>query len=299
VDCNGGVNSVDSLKILRKVAGLSVQQNEPCKDIGVAAAPRERSESHAGGMDAMNIDMDPTGNTASVVDPPPSNGHAEVLGSVQNCARVNENNTLDADEDAEDTLTIDVTAVNVPASDKMIGFAFSFEFPSGSIEVASEEQTFLLYAQAGSSLFGGLSDSLPDSASPWVATGTDGGPNPGSSESGSGVMDRLEINTFGGSVPGVFPLTLTGNAHVNTAGVGKVPDVTNNAQVAVDQACPGGPTATATTTPTPTVTPPSGAKQGDINCDGSITAVDALFVLRYVAQMAVNLPGGCPAIGSG
>ena len=58
-------------------------------------------------------------------------------------------------------------------------------------------------------------------------------------------------------------------------------------------------TATPTPTPTPTVTPPGGAKQGDINCDGSITAVDALFILRYVAQMAVNLPGGCPAIGSG
>jgi len=34
VDCNGVVNSVDSLKILRHAAGLSVSQTEPCPDIG-------------------------------------------------------------------------------------------------------------------------------------------------------------------------------------------------------------------------------------------------------------------------
>ncbi len=34
VDCDYDVDSVDALKILRYVAGLSVQQNEPCPDIG-------------------------------------------------------------------------------------------------------------------------------------------------------------------------------------------------------------------------------------------------------------------------
>jgi hypothetical protein len=34
VDCSITVNSVDSLKILRYVAGLSVAQNEPCADLG-------------------------------------------------------------------------------------------------------------------------------------------------------------------------------------------------------------------------------------------------------------------------
>jgi hypothetical protein len=34
VDCGTGVNSVDSLKILRFGAGLSVTQAEPCPDIG-------------------------------------------------------------------------------------------------------------------------------------------------------------------------------------------------------------------------------------------------------------------------
>ena len=38
VDCSNLVNSVDSLKILRFVAGLSVSQNEPCTDVGGAIA---------------------------------------------------------------------------------------------------------------------------------------------------------------------------------------------------------------------------------------------------------------------
>ena len=37
---------------------------------------------------------------------------------------------------------------------------------------------------------------------------------------------------------------------------------------------------------------------GDINCDGVINSVDALFILRFVAQLPVDLPAGCPAIGA-
>ena len=33
-DCNQAINSVDSLKILRYAAGLSVVQSDPCKDVG-------------------------------------------------------------------------------------------------------------------------------------------------------------------------------------------------------------------------------------------------------------------------
>ena len=37
---------------------------------------------------------------------------------------------------------------------------------------------------------------------------------------------------------------------------------------------------------------------GDADCDGDIDAVDALFILRHVAGLPVSLPQGCPAIGS-
>src|SRR5574342_616053 len=67
--------------------------------------------------DAMSIDMDITGNTATA------------LGTRESCARINENNTMDADETAVDTLTVDVTAVNIPASNPAIGFAYELNFP--------------------------------------------------------------------------------------------------------------------------------------------------------------------------
>jgi hypothetical protein len=35
VDCDGSVNSIDALKVLRATAALSVSQSEPCLDIGL------------------------------------------------------------------------------------------------------------------------------------------------------------------------------------------------------------------------------------------------------------------------
>jgi hypothetical protein len=37
---------------------------------------------------------------------------------------------------------------------------------------------------------------------------------------------------------------------------------------------------------------------GNVKCDDAITAVDSLFILRYVAQLAVDLPQDCPEIGT-
>jgi len=37
---------------------------------------------------------------------------------------------------------------------------------------------------------------------------------------------------------------------------------------------------------------------GNVKCDDGLTAVDSLFILRYVAQLTVNLPDGCAPIGS-
>ncbi len=37
----------------------------------------------------------------------------------------------------------------------------------------------------------------------------------------------------------------------------------------------------------------------DVNCSGNINSVDALLILRFAASLSVNLPPGCPPIGSG
>jgi hypothetical protein len=61
------------------------------------------------------------------------------------------------------------------------------------------------------------------------------------------------------------------------------------------------PTPVLTPTPTPTPTPtgtPSGPLFGDVDCDGDVDAVDALKILRYVAQLTVQQEPACPLIGS-
>ena len=57
---------------------------------------------HPGGMDAMSIDMNVAGNTNSV------------LGAIQTCARINENNLVDADE--EDLLAVSRTVASATST---------------------------------------------------------------------------------------------------------------------------------------------------------------------------------------
>ena len=76
--------------------------------------------SHAGGADAFSIDMDPSGSPANT---------GSSVGSIESCARVNENDTLDADEDAVDTLNVDVVIVNIPESDPAGGTSFRVLYP--------------------------------------------------------------------------------------------------------------------------------------------------------------------------
>jgi hypothetical protein len=37
--------------------------------------------------------------------------------------------------------------------------------------------------------------------------------------------------------------------------------------------------------------------KGYVNCDGILNLNDALVILRYVADVPLNLPAGCPGIG--
>lgn len=50
-------------------------------------------------------------------------------------------------------------------------------------------------------------------------------------------------------------------------------------------------------TPTPSDTPVPGLKRGDVDCSGAVLSVDALKILRWIAQLPPNQPEGCPPIG--
>jgi hypothetical protein len=196
----------------------------------LASADGPAQASHAGGMDAMTIDMDPSA--------PPANT-ATSIGSIQSCARINENGVMDADEDGVDTMTVDVLADNIPSDAPMNVYQYHLGYSAGNVSV--QFQIIGLLATAPGSIADNLpSDPLPDSDGLYHAVGVDFGPFPASYETGSGFLDRLFISSEAGAVAGEYALTLSSAGHQDGLGF-YPPDAINDATVAVNQPCGGGP----------------------------------------------------------
>jgi hypothetical protein len=192
-------------------------------DVGL---PAPVFASHAGGMDAMSVDLNPFASPANA---------ATSLGTREDCAAIFENNLLDADEDAVDTLTLDVTATTIPASTPMTGFNYKLNYPPASLEVVAQNPDFLLVAAPGSSR-SGFSDLLPDSDGGFNGSELDTGPIPSSSETGTGVLDRVQIASKPAAVTGTYPLTLNDTVHLDTDGNAWPPDAINNASISINTA---------------------------------------------------------------
>lgn len=191
---------------------------------------------HAGGMSAMAIDMDPFASPANT---------AAGLGTREPCARINENNFLDADEDfTADTVTLDVVAVDIPATTAMLAFTYRIDYDEAALTIRSEDPNFLLASSPGSSIFN-ASDSTPDvnGNGNWVGTVVDPGPWPGSLESGSGTLQRLTMSSDAGATPAVYALTLPAGAaaHIDINNNALFPDALYGSAVAIGQACPPPP----------------------------------------------------------
>ncbi len=203
----------------------------------------------------MLIDMDPEDGAA--------NGNATfapvntsaVLGSTQDCAQITENDTLDADEDVTaDTLTIDVTATNIPAANAITGYSYDVRYSEASLTVQSQTfnvaATNILARTAGSNLFN-VSDAAPDTDAndKWSASALDIGA--AAAESGSGVLDRLTISSDAGAAMGLYNLSLANAVHLDVSGA-YFPDnmnwdsdgdtvldgVQNVGRIALGQGCP-------------------------------------------------------------
>jgi subtilisin family serine protease len=228
--------------------------------------------SHAGGADAFSIDMNPAaapGNTATS------------LGSTETCAQINENGFLDADEDAIDMVRMDVVAGphGIPASNPMIGFSFTLEYPAGSLRVAEGNAGFMLASGAGSSV-SDANDPVPDADGRWTGAAVDtntGGPG-NAPESGPGVLERIGIESVDSSLPGVHLLALRDAFHLNANNESFAPDNSGYGVLAVGLPCPQVP-------PIPPI-PPAQA-----HIDEEILA--ALEVLPQV-EVIVSLRGEVP-----
>lgn len=192
----------------------------------------------------MSIDMDEEATPANT---------STTLGTREACARINENNSLDADEDVVDGLIIDVTATNIPAFNNngtplnlnddtggVIAYVFDFGYSSADLTVqagqANTPGVNILQENPGGS-FINLSDPTPDDNTNdvWAGLGLDTGI--GVPEEGSGVLHRLTLVTEDDVTIGNYPLTLTNNVHSDAALSAYFPDTTSDAYVAVNTTC--------------------------------------------------------------
>lgn len=188
-----------------------------------------------GSMDAMSIDMDITGNTATS------------LGPWDECIIASPG----------DTVTIDVTASDIPATNPALAFQYTLNFPAGVAAVESADANFLLAALPGSAVWD-VSQPLPDGDGVWIAAAVDISAT--ANESGSGVLDRITLALASAAPAGLYALSLPQSeaGHVDpSSNTGHAPNTINNAFLAVKATCDNLPTPSPTliATPTPTPTP--------------------------------------------
>jgi len=185
--------------------------------------------SHSGSASAISVDMDPAGNTATA------------LGGRQACASIIRNGAQDADEDVVDGVTADVTITSLPASDPAIGYAYGLLYDETNLSVVAYEGDLFLASLPGSQIFH-ASDDVPDAdgANTWLAVEIDVGPNPDTSESGSGALQHVTIGADSAAASGVYDIILDpeNSGSINPENHGRAPDTLENARLAVNIACP-------------------------------------------------------------
>ena len=183
--------------------------------------------SSPGGMMAMSIDADPTGNAATD------------LGPREDCVEA----------PAGASVTVDVTAEGIPLyvdkgtpSDTTddeggaIAWAFLLRYSEAHFSVMGLEPHYLLAAGARSNVFS-FPDIVPDTNENdrWLGAALDVGG--GAPESGSGVLARLIISVEDFAPSGLYPLLLSRAVHFDAAGNAYSPHEVAGAYIAVGRSC--------------------------------------------------------------
>jgi hypothetical protein len=189
---------------------------------------------------------------------------------------------------ADTDVTIDVTAEDIPLLDthgtletaddtgQIIGFHFGLTYDGAALSVVSVDTDQLLFSLPGGNPFP-VGDPLPDSDGTYELDNADLSEE---RESGSGVIARVTLHVAAGALPGPYTLGLTEPYHIDVINTARAAPVYYSAQIAVGVACPGP------------------ALGGDVDCSGSVTAVDALKILRFGAGLSVDHTEPCNHVGT-
>lgn len=190
------------------------------------------------GAQKFSVDMNPQKN--------PGNTKISV-GSREECARINENNKLDANEDFVDGIEFDLTATEIPKESKMIAFSFSLKYRPGSFGLIGRNVEGLLSTAPG---YSGLdvSEQLPSYDGDYVSGVADINVQ---GAFGSGFLARLKLETTANAKSGNYDLQLYDAMHVDQMNNSWAPAALEGGRVAINQDCQ--PISPATETPNPTI----------------------------------------------
>lgn len=216
--------------------------------LATAALFSHEAQASHGGADAFSLDMDPAGNTATI------------LGPNDTCVSTAPGSNV----------TVDLTITNVPPfndngtpvdpaddSGGIIGWIATILYSDNGapLRIEAEDQNFLVASNSGSSLFTS-SMPLPDTTADgqWTSQSFDIGAGT-TPEEGSGVLARLTISVDAGAAAGNYDLQLdaSNTAQSDASGASFDPHTVNLGTIAVGQAC--GATPTPSPAPSPTTAP--------------------------------------------
>ncbi|MDO8615359.1 MAG: thrombospondin type 3 repeat-containing protein [Dehalococcoidia bacterium] len=194
------------------------------------------------GLDDDKVDPSANGGpneAGDVFDFTADDGCVPTLSARQTCANINNNNILDADEDAVDRIFMDITVGRhpgtgpgqpggIPTDRPMTAFQFALNWDNDAIDVINSSAFFLITTVGAGQPFNAITTpSLPVLSSPATIAVADSGPP----ESGAGVLARITVE---GTAPGVTNLSLT-NLDIRDNLNEIIPvDITNNGFIAVD-----------------------------------------------------------------
>ena len=225
----------------------------------------------------MAVDADVNGNTATS------------LGTREDCVSTTAGGTVTIDVTVEGIPAVDTKGTTEPADDTggIIGFTFSLVFDPVPLSITSSDPvSYLLGSNAGSNVFS-FDEPVPDPFEDnyFLASNADFGTPPGATESGSGVLDRITIEVDAAAADGLYPLYLFDAVHLDAKSINRLAPALYGANIAVGSAVCAAPA------------PPPPGIVGDVDCTGTVNAIDALKVLRNNAGLLVAQTEPCTDVG--
>jgi hypothetical protein len=210
-------------------------------------------------MAAMSLDMDATGNTPSAI------------GTNDTCIHADPGASVD----------IDITADDIPTTNKMIAFSGTISFSGAALTIMAADLNYKLGVLAGPDPVD-VSEALPDSSGTWDFSALDTGDPATTAESGDGVLARVNVEVNGALTSGLYNMSLTFGYHYDTNNDAFAAMVLNGGRIAVGTSTCADP-----------------FKQGDVDCNNLVNSIDALKILRSNASLSVAQTEPCADIGTG